>query len=56
MEQPEKKVKIGKFILEENGYAEKFWIYTEEYEGMALSNEQTKEFEELIEKFYKEHF
>lgn len=51
-----KEVKIGNFILEENGYADQFWIYRTDREGMALTDKQLEELESLIADFYKKHF
>lgn len=49
-------VTIGDYKLCEKDYADKFWIYTSEGEGMALTDEQVKELESLVHTFYKKHF
>ncbi len=46
-------VKIGKYTLKQKEYADKFWIYGEGGEGMALGDESLAELEKLIEDFYK---
>ena len=51
-----REVKIGNFVLIENGYTDRYWLNKADGEGMALSDDHMKELESLLAEFYKKHF
>jgi len=46
-------VQVGKFLLQQKGYADQFWIYSDGGEGAALGEQSLKELEAIISDFYK---
>jgi hypothetical protein len=55
-EDTEREVKLGKFILVQRGFADKFWIYQNTGEGIGLNEKELKELEKVISDFYVKNF